>query len=330
MGKIRPFQIPQDLDIMLKLIEDGFQYPEKPDWNFQKDEKESMLDAVNSIRRLWPMIQFFRIFVPFLRDIMRGFIYEEDSKPVALVNFGRQRNIPEWFIGNVTVLPQYRRRGIARKLVEASLQDLQYRKAQTALLEVIDENLPAYSLYEALGFTAYSGSSDYDIQLDNTILPAKIKDPITMKLLRGSDWKIRMEFSRRITPERIQHFEPVRKERFKPSLVIQILVPLIQILSGSKSNRFALMSNGKIVSVGEYTYRTKPGGMNRASVQVDPDHPEIAPIALNHILFAVQSKCPGRRLEIHLKNWQPALLQAAEDTGCIKRFSFHQMAKRLD
>jgi len=330
MNKIRPFQIPQDLDIMLKLIEDGFQYPEKPDWNFQNDEKESLLDSVNSIRRLWPMIQIFKFFVPFLGDIMYGFIYEEDNRPVGLVNFGRQRNVTEWYVGNVTVLPGYRRRGIARKLIEASLEELRDRRAQAVLLEVIDENLPAYRLYEALGFTAYSGSSDYDIQLNEPVSPAKINDDLILKILRLSDWETRLEFARRITPERIQSFEPVRKDRFKPSLAIRILAPLLQTLSGSSSERFALIKNGKIVSIGEFSYRTKPGGMNKASVQADPDYPEFAPVVLNHILSSLQGKSPGRRLEIHLRNWQPALLQAAEDAGCTKRFSYHQMAKRFD
>jgi len=330
MNKIRPFQIPQDLDIMLKLIEDGFQYPEKPDWNFQNDEKESMLDSVNSIRRIWPMIQIFKFFVPFLRDIMYGFIYEEDNRPVGLVNFGRQRNVPEWYVGNVTVLPGYRRRGIARKLIEASLEELRNRKAQAVLLEVIDENLPAYRLYESLGFTAYSGSSDYDVQLDEPVSPAKLNDDLSLKILRLSDWEIRLEFARRITPERIQSFEPIRKDRFKPSLAIRILAPLLQTLSGSNSERFALIKNGNTVSIGEFSYRTKPGGMNKASMQVDPDYPEIAPIVLNHILSSLQSRSPGRRLEIHLRNWQPSLLQAAEDAGCTKRFSYHQMAKRFD
>ena len=330
MSKIRPFQIPGDIDIMLKLIEEGFQYPDRPDWNVQDDEKESMLDSIKSIRRIWPMIQFLKIFVPYLRDIMRGFIYEEDGIPVGLINFGRQRNIPEWFIGNVTVLPRYRRRGIARKLVEASLAELIHRRARSAWLEVIAENEPANRLYEEMGFTAYSGSSDYDIQLDEPVSPPVFSEGTSLKALKPHNWKIRMEFAQRITPELIQHYEPIRKESFKTSRAILILIPLIQVLSGSKSERFAILRNGKTVSFGEYSYRTKTGGLNNARIQVDPDNPEFASLALDQVLSTVQSKSPGRRLEIHLKNWQPALLHAAEDVGCTKSFTLHKMAKRLD
>jgi hypothetical protein len=105
MSRIRPFQIPQDLDIMLKIIEEGFQYPDKPDWNFQDDEKESMLDSINAIRRIWPMIQILKNFIPLLRDVMGGFIYLEEDIPVGLINFSRQRNIPEWVIGKSLFYP---------------------------------------------------------------------------------------------------------------------------------------------------------------------------------------------------------------------------------
>ena len=330
MGSIRPFKIPQDLAIMLSLIENGFKYPENPDWNMQDDEKQSMLDSVNSIRSIWPLIRFLQIFVPFLRDLMHGFIYEEDDKPAGLVNFGRQRNIPEWFIGNVTVLPEYRRRGIARRLVEASLTELRKRKARLASLEVITENVPAYRLYEKLGFTAYSSSSDYDIQLDEPIPGISADNSVIHEKLGFHDWKTRMEFVQRITPEDIQRYEPVRKERFKSSIVVHVLAPLIQLLSGSKSEQFAIFKDDKTVAVGTYTYRTKTGGVNNARIQVDPAHPELASAALNHVLSSVQRNSPGRRLEIHLKHWQPALLQAAEDAGCTKRYTFHQMAKRFD
>lgn len=94
MSKLHPFHKLADIDIMLKLIENGFQYHEKLDRNFQDDEKEIVLDSVNPIRRIWPMVQFLKILVPFLRDFINGFIYEENGDPVGLINFGRQRNIP--------------------------------------------------------------------------------------------------------------------------------------------------------------------------------------------------------------------------------------------
>jgi hypothetical protein len=135
-----------------------------------------------------------------------------------------------------------------------------------------------------------------------------------------------MEFVKRITPEKIQRYEPIRKERFQPPLAIYILGPLLQFLNGSKTEQFLLLKDGQATALGTYTYRTRSGGLNYASLQVDPACPELAPVAINHLLSSVQKKSLGRRLEINLKNWQPALLQAAEAVDCTRRYTFSQMA----
>ena len=329
MSTIRPFRIPDDLDNMLRLIEEGFQYPENPSWNIQDDEKEGMVDMVKTIRRIWPIIRFLKIFAPFLQDFMHGFIYEENDKPVGLINFGRHRNTPEWYIGNVTVLPESRRRGIARKLVEASLTALRTHKATIAALEVISDNVPAYQLYEALGFEAYSSATEYDILPDKPVQAISLDNGFHIKQLRRDEWETRMEFSQRITPEKIQSYEPIKKEHFKPPAIMSLLIPLIQVLSGTKTERWAIFKDDNIVAESSFSYRTKTGGSNNAGIQIDPAYPEIALAMMNYVISSVQSKSPDRRLEIHLKNWQPALLQAAEDAGCNKRFTSHKMAVRF-
>ena len=155
---IRPFQLPADLDLMASLITDGFQYPENPEWSIQDDELQGLVDQVNGIKQIWPVMSFLGFFIPLFRDLFRGLIHEEDGTPVGLVNFMRQRKEPDWFIGNVTVLPSFRRRGIARKLVEATIQELRKRNARVAILDVVDGNLPAHTLYKKLGFEDYTAS----------------------------------------------------------------------------------------------------------------------------------------------------------------------------
>ena len=144
---IRPFVLPQDIDLMNTLVMEGFQYPENPSGNVQEDEIEGMVDRVNAAKQLWPLLRIVRIFVPLFRDILCGFIDEEDGKPAGLINYMRQRNAPDWYIGNVTVLPTYRRRGIARRLVKATLDELHAREAKAAFLDVVVGNDPAFNLY---------------------------------------------------------------------------------------------------------------------------------------------------------------------------------------
>src|SRR5579871_1562176 len=112
---LRPFRLPADLPLMTEIMPKAFQYPENPAWSLQDDELQSFLDLTTTARRLWPLLSVLRRFSPALRDVLHGFIWEEDALPVGLVNISRDGGSEDWVISNVGVLPEYRRRGIARK-----------------------------------------------------------------------------------------------------------------------------------------------------------------------------------------------------------------------
>jgi [ribosomal protein S18]-alanine N-acetyltransferase len=59
----------------------------------------------------------------------------------------------EWEIENVVVSAEFRRHGIANKLVCALIQRAQNEAASAILLEVRESNLPARRLYEKRGFS---------------------------------------------------------------------------------------------------------------------------------------------------------------------------------
>lgn len=54
----------------------------------------------------------------------------------------------EGYVTNVATLPEYRRKGIAKALIERVLQN----KMEFLTLEVRESNAPAIALYESLGF----------------------------------------------------------------------------------------------------------------------------------------------------------------------------------
>ena len=327
MGNIRPFQLPNDIDIMVKLIREGFQYPENPSWSVQTDENESMLDQIDGVKRFWPLVRILQLFIPILRDVIRGFIYEEDHQPVGLINFMRHRNAPEWLIANVTVLPAYRRRGVARKLVEAALEDLRARKAKTIYLEVIAANLPAYNLYKDLGFAPYASSSEYNLRPEQVVAVIDLPKGYHIQPIGRFEWRRQMDFAKRITPTKILDYEPIREDRFRPSISAYLLGPLFESIGGSRQDRFAIVTTDdeKTVAIGIYTYRTRAGGVNRASVELDPVHAQLAEFIGRHLISEIQMRAPGRRTEIQLNDWQPALGQTFEILGCVKRFTVHKM-----
>lgn len=81
-----------------------------------------------------------------------GYVWQEDGRIVGNVTLIATKTPGRHIIANVAVHPDYRRRGIARTLMQSVLKQVQARHGQVALLQVVKQNKPAISLYKSLGF----------------------------------------------------------------------------------------------------------------------------------------------------------------------------------
>lgn len=79
-------------------------------------------------------------------DLAKSRVALDGDEPVGIANLG-VRDDRGW-IGGIGVVPQARRRGVGRFLMEALLAEA----PPTVQLEVLEQNEPAIRLYESLGF----------------------------------------------------------------------------------------------------------------------------------------------------------------------------------
>lgn len=86
-------------------------------------------------------------------------VWVEDDKVLGYV--GSQTVMDETDMMNVAVAPAARRRGIARKLIETLMQQLQQQGSHCLSLEVRVSNTPAIALYERLGFREVGRRPNY-------------------------------------------------------------------------------------------------------------------------------------------------------------------------
>jgi len=188
---IRNLSLPADLKELGPMLAESFQYPENPDWGVQDDEHESLVDDINSLRRWWWIVQITQIFSKKMRDLLPGKVWIEDHRIASAVLYQRRGSSDNWLIGTVATLTNYRRKGIARKLVEESLKDIKAKKAVSVVLDVIDANLPAYQLYTSLGFEHFSGNLDLEFTPTGVFPEPDI--PSEYRLMPASffDWEIR-------------------------------------------------------------------------------------------------------------------------------------------
>jgi hypothetical protein len=215
--------------------------------------------------------------------------------------------------------------------VEAGLNLIREHGGEKAFLGVIDGNLPAYQLYESLGFEHYSGSIEFQIIPDNTPQEIALPKGYTLAPLKRFDWLPRYKLEKRITPESLHKYEPVEIERFQAPIFIRILWPLLIFAQNARETGFAIRTanEGKIVARCGYSIPTRGKGLNILQARLDPEHPELAPFIVRFLLNKVTTLSPGRRVEFSVPHWMETVVSAAEEAGFTRRLEHCYMGLEL-
>ena len=336
---LRPFRLPADLDVMLELLPRSFHYPENPEWSVQEDEKQSFLDMANAARRLWPIFSVLFKVSPSLRDVLHGFIWEQDGQPVGIVNVSRDGTSNEWTIANVGVLPEYRRQGIARKLVVAAVDLAKEHHAAHVLLDVIAGNAPAYDLYRSLGFTHFSSSvvlrHDAPSAATDYSHPDTLPEGYTISSLSPTQWQPFYQLAERVTPPEVQKFRPVLTATFRMPPSMRTVFWLMNSLSGVRERGIVIragknnVATDPTVATAVVTAHTRGSSMNFSRIMLDPEHPQLADHLVASTLDTFRRLSPRSRIECHLPTWQPELLAAAKLCGFQEQYEGHTMGMKV-
>ena len=262
-----------------------------------------------------------------MQDIARGHIWEEDGRTAGLVMVQRRGSTDKWYIGTVAVHPDFRRRGIARKLVNASLDLMRSRGAEIAILDVIAGNVPAYELYKSLGFEHFS--SNIDLEFKSNQYPQEVSLPqgYILDTFPFSEWKLRYDLDLKISPETITKYEPVEVGRYKRSFVVNLILPMIIKAQGVRENRFVIRTQGSGETVARFDYdeRVKPGGRHSFFVRLDPAHGHLADFILNFLLSKAGQTGSDHLINFSLPQWQPDIVAAAKKAGFEERVEYHRL-----
>ena len=317
---MRNLQLPHDLVPMAEMTVETWQYPENPEWGLQPDEKESITDSMRSLKRIWPIIRLAQLLSPNLRDILRGYVWEEDGHIVGYTNANRQGGTDTWYISAVGVRPTYRRRGIAQKLVEATKEMIRTRGGVKVLLDMTDGNTPAYKLYEKLGFEHYSSSSMYTMTPDEVPPEPSLPEGYKLEPLGYTDWQSRYELERRVTPEPFLKYEPVEQSRYHRPLLARLLRPIVMAAGGYRRDDLVIRTDeGQVVAWVWYDVRTRSGGVNSIEIKLDPAHDKLSTYLVNNLLHKTITRSPGHRVEIIVPTWMEVVTKAVEDAGFKRR-----------
>jgi ribosomal protein S18 acetylase RimI-like enzyme len=331
----RALQIPQDVDVIIDLVTESFQYPENPEWGFQEDEKELIIESAVALRKIWPLIRIGRVFSPMLRDLFLGYLAENEERgekeAQALVMIQRRGSSDNWLVGTVATHPKYRRRGLARKLVNMSINLIREKGGKQITLDVIAQNYPAYKLYEALGFEHFTSSQELVYNPGEPISVPALPESFQLEETSRFNWRPRVALLEQITPMNIQKFEPIDPARFQTPLFLRLLVAIMNRLQHVKEKMFFIYQGETMVGYARYQARTDGRGRHGISLVLDPAvaNDKLAKTLLCWLLSQVQARNSDLLVETSLAVWNKTLITTAFDLGFEKRMEFHRMGLKM-
>ncbi len=216
---IRPVNIQTDLAPLADLIELAF----------RDTMDESGRAAIREMRYM-SRLGFGLKLLPHLNDLVmgisQGYVAIVDGKLVGNVSLypasWRKEIGTAWMFANVSTHPDYRKQGIARDLMDRSMEFIRGKGATDAILQVDYDNKHAIHLYETLGFTRERAFTKW---VRTALVSAPSKNPelddIFFTQPRRGDWKQEyalVESTRSNDRGGIGWLQPLHIKDFRPTL----------------------------------------------------------------------------------------------------------------
>jgi ribosomal protein S18 acetylase RimI-like enzyme len=190
---LRPVNSRRDMGAIADLIQDAFDQEMDP-------VGSRLVRDMRAFSRAGTLGWLFgKLFLPQAAYPM-GFVWEEDGQVVGNASLLRVEGFPHrWVMANIAVDPAYRRKGIGRALVQASLELAQRRKTKEVLLQVLSSNQVAQVLYASLGFKPLSTRTTWSRSRSQR-LPSTM-DTGASRLRAEGEWEDQLALSERLHPE---------------------------------------------------------------------------------------------------------------------------------
>ena len=152
------------------------------------------------------------------QGFMPGYVWMEDGQIVGNVTVRKLSLLGRgWMIGNVAVAPQWRGHGIARQMMEASIELVRHNHGEWIALQVRTDNDIARGLYQKLGFVETGELVTFERrENERTVWPA----PITAQQARparASDMDPLYTLAQSFVPDSVRWAEPIYRSLFDVS-----------------------------------------------------------------------------------------------------------------
>jgi ribosomal protein S18 acetylase RimI-like enzyme len=208
-GGVRPFDPYRDLEPVTELISVAFGDRLDP-------VGQLALAQMRRLARRGPLERWLLQPAWSLEGIIPGFVWVEDERVVGNVSLRRALVRGGFHVGNVSVHPEWRRRGIAQALMKAALEEISARRGRWVGLEVRTGNSVAQRLYESLGFREVGRTSRMICEAGLSRLEDPPASCFRLRRGRSRDGKALVGLVRASVPEPLRPLLELREQDYRP------------------------------------------------------------------------------------------------------------------
>jgi peptide alpha-N-acetyltransferase len=284
-GGLHPVKLSRDLGDLADLIELAFA-------DAMDDSGRAAIQEMRALSHLGMGLDVLGRLNDLASGISHGYVWLADGKLVGNVSvypadwpLAARR---AWIIANVAVHPAYQRRGIARRLMQASLEMIEQRGGGKAVLQVDYDNSGAIRLYDTLGFVKERAFTTWwrsGMASAPPPLPADIDNAIHITRRKHSEWQAERDLARRVRPTArggLGWLKPLHDGLFKPTWWQRLLNVFT---FGGKERLIIRSDSGDALRTSLWIEKGLGLGRNRLTLLADPVyHEPYARALLNNVL----------------------------------------------
>lgn len=312
---LRPIEPARDLKAITDLLSLAFVEELSP-------ETEATLREMRFMAGLSPVLTVLSQLQSSFYDVFSGFVWEEAGTiagNVTLTPFERDRR--HWLISNVAVHPGYRQRGIARRLMEAALEQIYQNDGAFVSLEVRRGNAAARRLYQTLGFVHVEANAHLRAEAlpifpapsagDFVVLPA---DDFVVRNWRPGEGHRVYGLVTSTRPPLAQRWLPIDRGPFAPGLLGSWLEPVAQALRAERTLRKVVLHDGELCGMALIKARLL-GRPHEGQLMVHPRFSgQVDDLLVGSVLAELQ-RLPARPTQLRVLQAAPSLVAALERRG---------------
>jgi len=304
---VRPLAPERDLAQVAALMEEAF----------AGRLEAGALQALNDLRlmsHLGPLLWLLTRISPEFQASFFGFVWEEGHQILGNVSLQQTAHPERWLISNVAVRREYQGRGIARALLTAALEYIRSHGGTWALLQVRADNEAARRLYEHLGFTQISATTE--LRLD---LSTPLKEPLPLipglRPLRPEDWEAEWELARNSLSPGDQWLKPLRPEQFQRPWDKRVSEWIQGLFAGQRMVRWGVEEKTRLVATLKVSASFAWRGEHHLALQVHPDRRGELESPLVETALVWLGAAPCRPVRARVPGSHPEAMTALKERG---------------